>query len=260
MNAFHEANRVRWEHASAGWARGADRRGLWKAAYKDPLAVLLPEELAILGALQGKAVCVLGSGDNQAVFALAGMGAVVTSVDISQKQLDVAKQRAETLGVSVRFVCADVTDLRALADASFDVVYTGGHVAVWVSELATYYSEATRILRPQGLFLINEYHPFRRLWKDSALKLELQFSYFNRGPHTYAYSDNILVRESGDYRCHEFHWTLSDFISAVMNAGNELICVKEVGDAMEGWESTPMQGLPQCLVIAARKRNLTSAH
>ena len=253
MNPLHEANRKRWQHASAAWARGADYRGLWKPAFSTPGLVLLEEELALLGDIRGKSACVLGSGDNQAVFALAGMGAAVTSVDISQNQLDVARQRAESLGATIQFVCADVTDLSALGAGTFDIVYTGGHVAVWVSDLPKYYSEATRILKPRGLFLINEYHPFRRLWKESAEKLELNVGYFERGPHTHDYTDNILVRERGEHRCYEFHWTVSDFIGAVLSAGNEIICVKEAGELNEGWETTPMNGLPQCLIIAARK-------
>ncbi len=255
MNAYHKANQIRWEHASASWARGAESRGLWRSAYSNSAAVLLAEELAILGDIRGKSVCVLGSGDNQAVFAFAGLGAVVTSVDISQKQLDVARQRAETLRASVKFVCADVSNLKAIAANSFDIVYTGGHVAVWVSELAKYYAEATRILKSGGLFLINEYHPFRRLWRDAAPKLELQYGYFERGPHAHDYTDDILVRKPGSLRCYEFHWTVSDFMTAVLKAGNEIVAVHEVGDENEGWESTPMKGLPQCLVIASRKRN-----
>jgi len=119
--------------------------------------------LEYLDGLSGTRVCVLGSGDNQVVFALAGLGAAVTSVDISQNQLDIAMKRSDELGLMVSFVRADVTDLSSLATASFDVVYTGGHVAVWVADLAKYYSEAARILRPNGLYVVNEYHPFRRI-------------------------------------------------------------------------------------------------
>ena len=257
MNTYHEANRLRWEAASPQWARGADLRGDWKHCFADPERAFFKEELAILGDLRGKSVCVLGSGNNEAVFALAGigMGARITSVDISQKQLDVASQRAETLGAKITFVCADVTNLAALADQSFDVVYTGGHVAVWVSDLKKYYSEATRILKHSGLFIVSEYHPFRRLWKDSAPKLELHLGYFEHGPHVYDYTDNVLQRTPGEHRCYEFHWTVSDYIMAVMDAGNAVICVKEIGDEAEGWESTNMKGLPQCLLIAARKRH-----
>ncbi len=51
------------------------------------------------GDLRGKPALVIASGDNYAAFALAGMGARVTSTDISARQLEVARQRAELLGL-----------------------------------------------------------------------------------------------------------------------------------------------------------------
>ena len=165
-NEFHAANQKRWDAAASGWARSADSRGLWRRCPQEPELVLCPKELEYLHDINGKRVCVLGSGDNQVVFALAGLGGSVTSVDISQNQLDIAAQRASALGLSIQFVQGDVTALDMLQDRTFDIVYTGGHVAVWVADLQTYYSEAARILRPGGLFIVDEYHPFRRIWKE----------------------------------------------------------------------------------------------
>jgi ubiquinone/menaquinone biosynthesis C-methylase UbiE len=62
---------------------------------------------------------VLGSGDNQVVFALCGLRAEVTSVDISERQLDVARGRAAALGLAVEFVRADVVDLSCLGAATY---------------------------------------------------------------------------------------------------------------------------------------------
>ncbi len=85
----------------------------------------------------------------------------MTSIDISEQQLDVARSGAAAFGLNVTFVRADVVDLSCLGDATFDLVYTGGHVAVWVSDLQRCYGEAARILRPDGLLIVSEYHPVR---------------------------------------------------------------------------------------------------
>ena len=63
-------------------------------------------ELDLLGQVAGKDICVLGSGDN--------LGARVTSVDISQAQLDTAASRAGKRGLDIAFVRADVANSRAL--------------------------------------------------------------------------------------------------------------------------------------------------
>jgi ubiquinone/menaquinone biosynthesis C-methylase UbiE len=106
---------------------------------------------------------------------LAGLGAKVTSIDISEPQIETARSRAAALGLQVDFVRADVVDLSVVPDAAFDVIYTGGHVAVWVSDLRRYYGEAGRILKSGGLLIVSEYQPFRRVWGDSASRLEIGF-------------------------------------------------------------------------------------
>ena len=188
------------------------------------------------------------------VFALAGMGARVTSVDISQKQLDTAAERVTELGLDVAFVRADVVDLSSLRETSFDLVYTGGHVAVWVSDLKTYYSEACRILRAGGMFMVSEYHPFRRIWQDSASDLKIAFSYFDRGPQEYDRSENAPGTPKGSLPSYKFHWTTSEYLSALMDAGCELLAIDEFGDERQYWEESPMDGLPYTLLMVGRKR------
>jgi ubiquinone/menaquinone biosynthesis C-methylase UbiE len=196
---------------------------------------------------------VLGSGDNQVVFALVGLGAKVTSVDISEKQIEVARKRAAALGLQVDFVRADVVDLTILDDMSFDIVYTGGHVAVWVSDLRRYYREAARILRPNGLLIVSEYHPFRRVWRDNPKSLELGFNYFDRGPHRFESAPDVLHPNSGKLEQFEFHWTIADYITAILASGCRLVHAAEFGDSCEDWEGAPMTGLPASLLLIGRR-------
>ncbi len=68
---LHAANKIRWDAAATNWARSADSRGLWRRCPTEPELVLGAQELRYLADVAGKRVCVLGSGDNQVVFALA---------------------------------------------------------------------------------------------------------------------------------------------------------------------------------------------
>ena len=131
----HQANRTFWDASTDWWKEREDQRGLWMRAPQEPRLVLSEAEMRYVADIQGVEVCGLGSGDNEVAFALAGLGGCVTSVDISARRLAVAADRARTLNFSVRFVQADVTDLSVLADDSFGLVYTGGHVSVWVADL-----------------------------------------------------------------------------------------------------------------------------
>lgn len=252
-NRFHNANRRRWDAGSACWAHRADTRGIWKKCCLDPSLALHSSELKWLRDVAGKRVAVLGSGDNQVVFALAGLGAKVTSVDISEQQIEVARARAAVLGLQVDFIRADVVDLSSLGDAIFDVIYTGGHVAVWVSDLPLYYREAARVLKLDGLFIVSEYHPFRRVWSDSTHGLEVGFNYFDRGPHRFEAGPEVLYPEPGELEQFEFHWTVADYVTAMLGSGCQLIHVEEFGDTCEEWEGVPMTGLPASLLLVGRR-------
>jgi ubiquinone/menaquinone biosynthesis C-methylase UbiE len=245
MNEMHEANRKLWELRAADWAKRTDQRGLWQRCTREPSLVLSADELSVLGVVEDKQVCVLGSGDHEVVFALAGMGARVTSVDISEGQLQVGRERAETLGLEISFLRSDVTELQAIEDDRFDIVYTGGHVAVWVSDLLKFYREAVRILKPAGLFIVNEYHPFRHLW-DETLELNIEHAYFERGPHKY--------QSEYEVEQYEYHWTVADFLQAVMQAGCEVQLVAEHGQGWDEWRETDLRQLPEYILIAGRKR------
>jgi ubiquinone/menaquinone biosynthesis C-methylase UbiE len=252
-NQFHEANRRRWDAGSASWAHRADTRGIWKKCHRDPSLALHPAELKWLHDVAGKTVALLGSGDNQVVFALAGLGANVTSVDISEEQIEIARSRAATLGLQVKFVRADVVNLSCLDDATFDLVYTGGHVAIWVSDLQRYYREAARILKPNGLLIVSEYHPFRRVWKRSPSCLELRFNYFDRGPHRSEATPDVLSAEHGELEQFQFRWTVADYITAILASGCQFVHAEEFGNAVDEWEVAPMAGLPASLLLIGRR-------
>lgn len=259
MHMMHSANKARWDAASALWARGADSRGLWQRCPNEPELVLSATELQYLRGPAARRICVLGSGDNQVVFALAGMGADVTSVDVSENQLRVAEGRAREMGLSIRFVRADVIDLSVFAAASFDIVYTGGHVAVWVADLQVYYAEAARVLAPRGLFIVSEYHPFRRIWKQSPDSLVVEARYLDRGPFEDDHSEDVLARQPGELKSYEFHWTVADYLNAVTRAGCRIELVEEFGEQVAAWEGAPLGGLPEFLLIVARKDAQRSA-
>jgi hypothetical protein len=86
MNEMHEANRRHWESAAHGWQELRDQDQLWRKCREQPdiafAGGMLDAIREFVGELAGKRICVIGSGDNYAAFALAGMGAIVTSTDI----------------------------------------------------------------------------------------------------------------------------------------------------------------------------------
>ena len=61
----HEANQAFWNASTDWWKEKEDQRGRWLKAHEDPTLVLSPAEMPFLKDIDGKDVCVLGSGDNE---------------------------------------------------------------------------------------------------------------------------------------------------------------------------------------------------
>ena len=100
MNS-HQSNQAFWDASANWWKEKEDHRGLWRKAHENPSSVLSLLEMSFVNNIEGKEVCVLGSGDNEVAFALVGLGGWVTSVDFSQRKLDIA--RASQLGLQLSF-------------------------------------------------------------------------------------------------------------------------------------------------------------
>ncbi len=171
----HEANRRRWNAHAPEWKRLRDADGLRPRCPSEPHLAFegraLETIVEFVGELKGRKACVVGSGDNYAAFALAGLGMNVTSVDISEEQLGDAAAHASELGLDVRFVRADAADM-PLAGCSFDLVCSTNGFLIWLADLSVVFSEIARILKPGGHYVFYDVHPFQRPWKDQVTPIE----------------------------------------------------------------------------------------
>jgi len=253
---IHLANQKLWDATAQRWADRGDQRGIWFRGVQAPELVFVPSVLRQFQSIDQKEVAVLGSGDNEAVFALAGLGAKVTSVDLSKKQLEVAAKRAKQLHLEITFVQADVVDLRVFKEEQFDLVFTGGHVGVWVADLMTYYQEALRILKPGGTFIVEEYHPFRRIWKQGVGQLQIAQPYLNPGPFKYVSEHDQAYPQEAGFESYEFHWTIGDYVNAIINGGGTILSMEEYGDKVDPWEDAPLEGIPELILIVSQKNNI----
>ena len=263
MNEMHEANRRHWDSAAPRWQELRDQDQLWRKCPEQPALGFDGAALAMirefLGELAGKRVCVIGSGDNYAAFALAGLGAIVTSTDISAEQLAVAEGRAQELGLDIRFVRSDAADLGAVAQSEFDLVCSTNGFFVWIAEPRRVFAAVHEILKPGGYYVLYDVHPFQRPWKDQPTPIEMQEPYFETGPFKSDEPTGVT---------YEFHWTIGDLVNPLLESGLVLRRMAETpardprfwhgssyapgGDEkVLDWRGNPRAGLPVWLTLAA---------
>ena len=261
MNEIHEANRRRWDDMAADWEERLNRDGLWRRCRRKPELGFdggaLETIREMMGTLGGKRVCVIGSGDNLAAYALAGLGARVTSTDISEARLKLAADRADALGLSIEFVRSDAACLDSLSDSSFDLVCSTNGFFVWISDLYGVFSEVARILKSGGAYVFYDIHPFTRPWNEQVAPVEMAKPYWDTGPFHGSEEDS-----------YEHHWTLADLLNPLAQAGFVLKKVIEspardsgfwlgcdraadADDSLLDWRTNPRAGLPVWLTVAA---------
>jgi SAM-dependent methyltransferase len=121
-----------------------------------PHAFLFPQ--AIFADLAGQKVLCLASGGGQQSAAFALLGAEVTVLDLSEKQLAADREAAAHYGYEVQTVQGDMRDLSCFADSCFDRVYQAISLA-FVPDLREVYREVARVLEPGGLYAVGHVMP-----------------------------------------------------------------------------------------------------
>ena len=137
------------------------------------------QTLSILGDLHDRDVLEFGCGAAQWAVALAERGIRVVGMDLSERQLGHAKRLVTQKAVKVPLVQANA-ECVPLADESFDVVFCDFGAMTYARPQKTV-AEASRLLRPGGLFAFSMSTPLRDICWDRAsdsIAPRLSLNYF----------------------------------------------------------------------------------
>jgi len=150
-------NRDRWDELSL---RGIPYGRPWLDLTRDlAMGRIDPENVLRGKPVAGMSVLCLAGGGGQQSVAFALLGARVTVLDLSDVQLSKDRSTADHYGLEVRTVQGDMRDLRALADASFEIVWHA-HSLNFVPDPLPVFSEVSRVIRPGGLYRLSYSNPF----------------------------------------------------------------------------------------------------
>ncbi|MGX9986197.1 class I SAM-dependent methyltransferase [Soonwooa purpurea] len=150
---------------------------------------LNPIELELLGHLQGKSILHLQCHFGQDTISLSRLGAKVTGVDLSDKAIESAREIAKQTKVDTSFICCDLYDLENYLDQEFDIVFTSYGTIMWLPDLDKWGNLISNFLKPNGKFVMVEFHPLVWMFDDDFTKVA--YNYFNVAP--------IVETENGTY-------------------------------------------------------------
>src|SRR5215510_12487308 len=104
IKKFTDQNRLAWDEIAE-----IRNNGMQSAEFFARGGCTLNDEiLAIAGDVRGLSLCHLQCATGEDTLSWANKGAKATGVDLSPKQIDLAKQKAAAAGLEVRFIAADI--------------------------------------------------------------------------------------------------------------------------------------------------------
>ena len=223
-------NARRWE------AMAKHRPGMTVDEHREGVSALKPEELELLGDLQGKRVLHLACSVCDEGITMAMRGATATGVDISPTHILMGQEKATALGVDVVLRVGNMMQLDADLQ-NFDLVYISSGGLCWVPDLDDWLVGVNRALKPGGRVLISEHHPiWETLGVASDRHLVVLLDYF--GKHALpAIHDPVKsavgTAETADEQdtLQHFVWGIGDVVTALVRNNFQVMALQELANA-----------------------------
>ncbi|HEY4156407.1 MAG TPA: class I SAM-dependent methyltransferase [Puia sp.] len=215
---YFETNRKIWNEKTEIHIRSAfyDNK-----SFLEGKSSLKSIELNLLGNLEGRSVLHLQCHFGQDSISMSRLGAKVTGIDLSDQAIRRAREFATQTGTQTKFICCNIYDLPDHLDEQFDIVFTSYGTITWLPDLEKWAGIVSQYLKPNGRFILVEFHPVVWMFDDEFDKVG--YSYFNAGP--------IIEKEKGDYAEPEalagqefvgWNHGMSEILNSLINNGLEI--------------------------------------
>lgn len=198
-------------------------------------STLSDEVLKVAGDVQGLSLCHLQCATGEDTLSWANKGASATGIDLSPKQIELAKQKAAAAGLPVRFIASDIYTLPAhLFEERFDILFTGGGAIVWLPDLQEWARVIAQLLKPGGRLIIDEEHPLAGCMEVQDGVVRIVDDYFGRKPEMFIGWTHFSGGENAREEKYEFTWPLGDVVTALAQAGLRIERLEE-RPSQQGW-------------------------
>ena len=232
VSQYTEKNRRAWNEIAS--VREASQPSA--EFFRQGGSTLDARELQAVGAVRGKKLLHLQCATGEDTLSWTIAGADATGVDISELQIALAQQKAAEAGLATHFVAADIYALPLkLQNNSFDYVYTGRGVLVWLPDLTAWGRIIAAALKPGGRFVLFDEHPTATILSSNEGQLVIESDYFGRNqPELSSGWRHFQGGEQAVEEKVEFLWPLGDIVTALAQADLYIKRLEEY-PAESGW-------------------------
>lgn len=217
------------------------------------LGVLLED----FGLVSGKKIANLMGSHGMKAIALAHLGAEATVLDFSEGNRRYALEMAEKSRVKLNYVLCNVTEVpREELTGDYDLVFAEMGILHYFSDLAPLLHTVTELLKPEGVFVLRDFHPITTKLISSRgttakiRKHKVDGDYFSEQLVESEISYGKYLPDTPTQKVLLRRWTLGEIVTAVAQSGLIIKALKEEpnrsGDAFD-------KGIPKTFTLVAKK-------
>ncbi|MBO4409946.1 MAG: class I SAM-dependent methyltransferase [Spirochaetales bacterium] len=170
-----------------------------------------------ISGLKGKDVLVACGGGGQQTPVLAAYGCRVTSLDISESQIESDRQTLAKYNLKAGAVCANVLDM-PFPGSSFDAVIMP-QALNFIDDIDRLYGEIRRVLKEGGTFIFGTANPVIYTFDEKVQERRLKVKYTIPFSHLRSFSKEQLDERLARSDTVEFSHTLDSLIGGLIRAG-----------------------------------------
>ncbi|MFZ5967183.1 MAG: class I SAM-dependent methyltransferase [Bacillota bacterium] len=181
--------------------------------------------------------------------------------DIAENIIEQAKETARKANITnCNFVETNVLDIDESYHNKFDFIcFTIGAIT-WFKDLPLLFEKVSKCLKPNGLLLINDFHPFMNMLPlpgeddfDEANLNKITYSYFRKEPWIENSGMGYMTPQYESKTFISFSHTLSDIINSVVTAGMAIKKLNEYNYDLGMTNAYDNKGYPLSFILLAQK-------
>ncbi|MED5015980.1 class I SAM-dependent methyltransferase [Paenibacillus chibensis] len=214
--------------------------------------------------VEGKRVMNLMGSNGVKGVAFALLGAEVTVADFSRENQQYAEELARAAGVELRYVLSDVLHLpEEEFEHPYDVVFMENGILHYFKDLKPLLDSATRLLKPRGRLVIQDFHPVSTKLITSTgttakiRKHKVTGDYFSTALEASDVSFQKYLEggeNSSPNTVYLRKWTLGEIVTAVADAG---LFIKKLEETPNLSSDVFDKGIPKTFTIVAEKIDIS---